>query len=67
MRLALEDLAESDRLEIERIRQDLAKYKALVVRVREGRDALVAQNQETNAGIQKMRLAEIKAHFKRPS
>ncbi|KAK7233049.1 hypothetical protein SO694_00039115 [Aureococcus anophagefferens] len=67
MRLALEDLAESDRLEIERIRQDLAKYKALVVRVREGRDGLVAQNQETNAGIQKMRLAEIKAHFKRPS
>ena len=67
MRLALEDLAESDRREIERIRQDLAKYKALVVRVREGRDGLVAQNQETNAGIQKMRLAEIKAHFKRPS
>ena len=54
MRLALEDLAESDRREIERIRQDLAKGREGLVRGREGRDMFIAQTQEAYAEVQKI-------------
>ena len=55
MRLALKDLAESDRREIERIRQDLAKYREGLVRGRERRDRFIAQIQEAYDAVQKMR------------